>query len=344
MTSRTRTRLAEGIYRDRFGLAATVKVRGVQRERRWPSDTSLDVLRSWRVQMRAELDADREQIDYLRPRGTLVGDLPQYLKLIAGRVGFAADRSHLRSWLPLVGAKRRSDINRLDVQRAIAAWAADGKSPRTLRHRRRVLRELYCALDGPSAKPPTTGVKIPRIPDPNPTPVARSIIEKVAKSLKRGRRHTKGYGSDSDVTYARFLVRATTGQRPAQIMRATRDDVDLLGRIWWVRPAKAGRPIPFPLNGEMVRAWRTFIAAKAWGKFDTRSFSKTLRRHGWPANIRPYTLRHTFAIDHLLKGTTLEAVQGLLGHKSIDTTRKHYAPVLLALLRKSLSRRQLKLA
>ena len=36
-----RTRVAEGVYKDRYGLAATVKVHGVQREIRFPPDTSL---------------------------------------------------------------------------------------------------------------------------------------------------------------------------------------------------------------------------------------------------------------------------------------------------------------
>ncbi len=115
-------------------------------------------------------------------------------------------------------------------------------------------------------------------------------------------------------------------------------------RIWFVRPAKGGLAIPLPLDPGMVRAWKVFIQAKAWGPFDARSFGETIRRHGWPKGVRPYNLRHTFAIDHLLAGTSLSNLQGLLGHAQIETTRKHYAPVLLALLRKTVGRRKLKLA
>jgi len=59
--------------------------------------------------------------------------------------------------------------------------------------------------------------------------------------------------------------------------------------------------------------------------------------------VRPNNLRHTFAIDHLFAGTPLGDVQGFLGHRQIETTRKFYAPILVARLRKSIGRRKLKL-
>jgi len=176
----------------------------------------------------------------------------------------------------------------------------------------------------------------------------------VAASLKRGTTGQKRHGPKRTLALvhyaepakarARFLVRATTGQRPSQIMRAQPADVDVKRRIWFVRAGKGGHAIPLPLTRDMVRAWQAFASADAWGPFDTRSFSKTIRRHGWPKGVRPYSLRHTFAIDHLLAGTSIGDLQGLLGHAQIETTRKHYAPVLLALLKKTVGKRKLRLA
>jgi integrase len=346
--ARKRRRLAEGIYADAYGIAAVVTVKTLRRERRFLPDEPLDRIEHWRVQTRAELDAEIEEAkatgEPTPERGTFAKDLPRYLKQITGRVSYAADRSHLRAWLPFIGSMNRRDIKPTHVARAFAAWLEAGKSPRTIRHRRRVLRELYQALDGAHARPPIRGVKLPRIPDPHPTPVPLALIRRVAKSLKAGKRHKKGYGSDSDKTYARFLVRATTGQRPSQIMRAERADVDLRRRIWFVRAGKGGTQVPLPLNADMVAAWHTFIKVEAWGPFDARSFAKTLRRHGWPKDVRPYNLRHTFAIDLLLKGADLGDVQGLLGHRQIETTRKFYGPILVARLRKVGATRHLKLA
>lgn len=341
MTPR-RTRIAEGVYRDRWGLAATVKVGRVQRERRFPSDESLDRIKSWQIQTRAELDGEKG--DKPAPtRGTFADDVPRYLKQIAGRVSYKSDRSHLAAWIPLVGTMKRTAIKPAHVRVAIATWQSSKKSARTIRHRARVLRELYQTLDGAHAKPPLKGVRLPRPDDPHPTPVPLALIRKVAKSLKAGKRHAKGYGGDSDRCYARFLVRATTGQRPSQIMRATPADVDLKRKVWFVHAGKRGFAIPLPLNAEMIRAWKTFAKAKAWGTFDTRSFSKTIQRHGWPKGTRPYALRHTFAIDLLRGGADLGDVQGLLGHRQIDTTRRFYAPVLLSRLKHASAKRDLKL-
>ncbi len=315
-------------------------------------------MQRWRLRTSAELGedaADAAAIDEPVPaRGTFAHDVPRRLTQLEGRASFASDRSHLRAWLPFVGPLKRTVIRASHIRAAFIAWSAAGKSPRTIRHRRRVLRELYQGLDGAHARPPLKGVKVPKPEDPHPTPVPLVTIQRVAASLKRGKTGKKRHGPTRTLAFtryaepakarARFLVRATTGQRPSQIMRAKPADVDLVRRIWFVRAGKGGHGIPLPLTPDMVRAWKAFASADAWGPFDSRSFAKTLRRHGWPKGIRPYNLRHTFAIDHLLAGTSIGDLQGLLGHRQIETTRKFYGPVLLALLKKTVGRRTLKLA
>jgi len=358
MKTRRRVRIARGIYRDQYGVAATVKVGRIQREQRFAPDTPLETMKGWQARTRADLMEDRDEtraIDEPVPeRGTFASDLPRRLKQIEGRASYKSDRSHLSAWLPFIGPLKRTNIRPSHVRAAFSAWLTAGKSARTIRHRRRVLRELYQALDGAHARPPLKGVKVPKPEDPHPTPVPIDTIRKVAASLKKGKTGEKRHGPKRTLALvkyaepakarARFLVRATTGQRPSQIMRATRADVDLKRRIWFVRAGKGGHAIPLPLTRDMVHAWKAFASADAWGAFDSRSFSKTLRRHGWPTGVRPYNLRHTFAIDHLLAGTSIGDLQGLLGHRQIETTRKHYAPVLLALLTKTVGRRKLKLA
>lgn len=347
MSRGARTRIATGIYSDQYGVSVVVKHRGERREERFAPDTPMSELERHRARMRTDLledQAERAPDDPEPARGTFAADIPRYLKQIAGRVAFKSDRSHLRAWIPIIGSMRRAAVKASHVREAIAAWQSAGTSARTIRHRRRVLRELYQALDGINAKPPTRGVKTPRPPDPHPVPIAYKDIRRVARSLRKGKRHARGYGSDSDKGYARFLVRATTGQRPSQIMRAQPADVDLKRKIWWVRPGKGGNMIPLPLDAEMVKAWKIFMKADAWGLFDARSFSKLLRRHGWPAGVRPYNLRHTFAIDLLLHGADISDVAGFLGHKDSSTTRRHYTGVVLARLRKIAAKRNRRIA
>lgn len=333
-----RTRIAEGVWQDKYGLAATVKVGLVQREQRFAADQSLDVIQAWRSRTRADLLEDREERGDDAPivRGMFADDLPRRLKQIEDKARFKSDRSHLKAWIPALGKFFRSTIRPAHLQAAIDGWLKAGKSARTIRHRVRVLRELYKGLDGAHARPPVKGLTLPQIGKPHPIAVSWKTVQRVAKSLKKGKRHEGGFGGDSDKAYARFLVRATTGQRPAQIMRATREDIDLKRRLWYVRSAKGGNAIALPLDDEMIKAWKAFIAAGAWGTFNTRSFSHTIRRHGWPKGLRPYVLRSTFAIDMILGGADLGDVQAALGHRQIETTRAHYASIQLARMRKAL--------
>jgi len=124
------------------------------------------------------------------------------------------------------------------------------------------------------------------------------------------------------------MVLAATGKRPSEVMRAEPGDVDLARRIWRVRDGKGGWSAGLWLNDDMLAAWTLFAAARAWGTFDVSSFDRTLRGAGWPADVRPYNLRHAFGIALSEQGEDLADIQAMMGHKRIATTRLHYVPVL----------------
>lgn len=56
---------------------------------------------------------------------------------------------------------------------------------------------------------------------------------------------------------------------------------------------------------------------------------EVFREAGMPEG-HPHQLRDTFAVDLLTKGVPIEEVSKLLGHRSIKTTEKHYAPWIKA--------------
>jgi len=310
--AKRRTRIAEGVYRDAWGLAATVKVGRVQREQRFPDGTELGLIQSWRTRTRAELDEERE--DEPRPvRGTVRQEAARYLERHGTR-----DACHLRAWFQRFGDVLLYQIRKAAVQDQVDTWKGSNVAARTIRHRLRLLRALY------RTPPRALGrLRLPKNPPGRPIAVPLETIRNVAARLA---------ASHAVKTRARFLIRAITGQRPAQIGRATPEDIDLGRRLWFVRSAKGGNPIPFPLNDEAVRAWQLFSAANAWGLFSTKKHAAKLRAMGWPKGLRPMALRSTLAIDLLLNGADLGDVQGLLGHTQIETTRRHYAPVLVARL------------
>jgi integrase len=104
-------------------------------------------------------------------------------------------------------------------------------------------------------------------------------------------------------------------------------DLDLARRLWIVRSAKLEPAHTITLTAEMVKAWQVFIAAAAFGAYDTTLHANRLHRAGWPHGVRPYNVRHTLMADALALGVDLGDVQGLAGHTSPETTRTFYGPL-----------------
>jgi integrase len=333
-------RVDRGIYRDAIGFAIKVQVRGVRQEVRFPPDTALETLQQQRDQLRADL----HNVSPLLERGTLAHDAERYLKQIAGRPGFKADRSHLRAWLDRLGPKHRSRITPADIRLALADWRTKGThlggrgkrarravdapaSLKTLKERYRVLKHLYRTLDGPKAKTPLDDVPQPKPAAPTPIGVHLSVVRRVARALYRRCKGTIKISPERQ-DYARFLLLVTSGQRPAQVMRAQLEDFHLQESYWVVRGAKGGPSHAIHLNREMRMAARTFMQTKAFGKYDDKALLALVRSNGWPIDIPLYNARHSLVMDAIQRGADLGDIQALLGHASIETTRRFYGPIL----------------
>lgn len=348
MARGTRIRLEDGIYRDAIGLSAVVSVQRQTKEKRFDAQRDLQDLRIWRANTTAIL---LKRARLTSDHGTLARDFAKYLRSRKGRPSYTSDRSHAKPWILTFGRRKRHQLTRQDALTLVATWVTAGVAPRTLRHRVRVCREMFEYFD-PEGTHPLKKLKLPRPARIAAMPVDHDLIAGVGQSLASGLTRRQACGPRKTMTmihrakpaktFGRYLVYATCGQRPAQIGSAEPEDVSLERKLWFIRPAKGGDPIVLPLNDDMVFAWEVFMGVNGWGRFNTSSFAKTLRRHGWPVGVDPYRMRHTFAIDLLLKKVPLETLQGLLGHLNIQTTRI-YAPVLLALSQEAIGLRSLNL-
>jgi integrase len=315
-----RTTVAKGIYRDAYGYQLRWRDRGVPRQKRFPLDTPLDHLKEFR---KARLQRAKQQRE-LHGNGSFVRDAVRFLKTRRRLPSFEADRSHLRPWIHRFRRMSRWAVTPDQVRRALQEWAALGYSTRTLRHRLRMLRALYQALDPGVVDIPTAGVKAPK---GKPSPIQRRPRQLRLQEMP-------GIGRLRDAkTRARFLVLATTGMRPAQLKRALALDISLDERLWIVQPAKGDKGTVIYLNDDMLRATQLFIAAKAWGWFDGRSFVKTLHRNGWPKGLRVYNVRHAVGQTLRRRGAELGDVADHLGHRSLATTRQFYVEPELARLK-----------
>jgi integrase len=324
-----RVRLAKGIYRDKSGIAATVAIgtgpAKVQREKRYPFDTPLKTIKQWQLDTAAEL---REDIGVAK-RGTLKADATRYLRLAAYLKNPSGVRWEVNLWVARLGHLHRNQITPAHVLEARVAWLEQGLAPKSVNHLVARLRRIYRTLDATPQrkKPPSpcdTIADLPVIDAPSTAPDA-ALLVRVLRKLEEGER--KGTLREAK-TRARFLVIATTGKRPSEVMRTEPEDVDLELRTWRVRNGKGGWGPGIYLNDDMLAAWRVFIAADAWGAFNTGSYGRVLRTAGWPAGLRPYNLRHAVGQAMQAAGVDLSDIQAHYGHKHISTTRRHYVPIL----------------
>jgi integrase len=320
----TRKRIGAGIRRDRYGLAARVKVgsgaAAVEREKRFPADTPFKKIRDWQESMRGELRAVQSRPASIA-RGTFEADAQVYLAQVKHLASYKSRVCEVDAWTALYGRLKRSQVTSEHVRKARATWAVDQYAVKTINNRVQTLRHLYHLLDGDGSASPADGVKPVPVPASPKVLVSAQTFRTVAANL-------------SDVkTRARFMVIASTGVRPSELKRAERGDVDLDRRVWVVRTGKGGSPRAFWLNDDMHAAVSAFVEADAWGHFDGSDYAKELYAAGWPKDIRPYQARHSVALELGERGIDLADVSAVLGHTDIVTTRRHYAPVLSSRLK-----------
>lgn len=307
----TRITIATGIYRDTRSLRAIVAIAAGRKEKRFPLGTSLKLIQRWRNTMRVKLET-------LHPskragaigRGTFSADAARYLKTLAIS-SWKSRRSELRAWEKRVGKVKRSGVSEDHVKAAIKAWTDAGVPPKTIVNRLRALSAMYHAIDGPHAWVPSADVPKPKVPKRTPLYVPVETLRAVELALRAG----------DPKTHARYMVLIATAARPVFVKRATPADVDLEHRLWNVQAAKDGDPLVIWLNDDMQAAWRQFIAANAWGPFNSTEYAKALRAAGWPPEVPPYNAKHSFGQDLADLGLSRETIADWYGHTNPETTK-----------------------
>jgi hypothetical protein len=259
MGRRGKRKTLANIYEDKTGRAGIwYDAAGKAHEARYPPNAQIADIRDDLLLRRAEATASGSAFTY---PGTLSAAVNEWEPLEKGLVSWRERRAELRAWCRAeVHGERVGDFLVAEVTERIARivisqWAVAGVAPKTIRNRLWSLRHLYKVTLGQKAPTPVDDIR---------RPPKTKTIPGILRDAK---------------TRARFMVRASTGRRPAEIMRAQPGDVDLELRTWRVRDAKGGwTPSPLPLNEDMVEAWRVFIEADAWGDFNTGSMAEVLSR------------------------------------------------------------------
>lgn len=141
--------------------------------------------------------------------------------------------------------------------------------------------------------------------------------------------------------YALFALFLDTGVRPSEAFGLVPGDINLATREVRVRAdlAKTGLPRLLPLSDVTVAALDDFLAVRPpeWGANDvifTSVFGRALNKDSWgdvlekyskrlDCKIRGYDLRHLFALAFLRRGGNAFALQRIMGHRSMDMTRRY---------------------
>ena len=326
--ARTRKRVAKGVYSDRYGWAATVKVDGRQRERRFPRNTPVKTIRRWQDETPAALRTLPRNAKH-----TLAADAERYLKQVDGQVvGIAARRHHIETWFKRFGhlqtLQLAHHLNALNEQ--MREWRKR-YSASTCKHRRTALTHLVKVLYGQGAAVALSDLV--RFPPGRPKArwLEREHITDVLHELEPGRRMT-----------ARLQMLHYTGMRPAQLGRLEAENFRLDDDIphVLVPAAKGGEPAAIPLSADGIEAAREFMALKAYGPVDTTRANVLLRKAARQAG-RPgfttYQIRHSFATALRRSGADLADIQSLYGHTNAKTTAI-YAPEQLEKQREAVER------
>lgn len=333
-----RRRVAEGVYRDRYSLTATVKVgrapNALSREHAFPDDTPIEEILRWREKTRVEL---RE----LRPttrRGSLEADVRLYLERVKKRpASWKSKRSELRAWCAVrgLGSRPRHAIQPKDIDRAIATWREEDVSLKTILNRCRTLHHLYVTLaEDKRARTPLDNVDVPRPPKRKPQEVDVRVIARVEKNLRR---------AGDPFVHAFYMVVASTGLRNSQVNRVlqTLTAQDVRRRIVFVEGAKGGEPIPLVLNRDQVVAFDALLRARIpidhsdrFREMDATKYARAVRAAGWPKGVRPYNARHAVGIALAELGAEDADIQAQLGHSDLSMVRRHYTGVRLSKMKR----------
>ena len=318
--ARRRVRVAEGIYKDRHGLAATVKANGVQREVRFPHGTPLRTIRAKRDELRASLRT--------LPAGgrhTLNHDAGRYLDQVESTlISFGDRRRDLIAWLPRFGHLRTTALpaHLPPLNAQLHEWRRT-LAASTCNHRRHALTNLVRVLYGRRASFDLLDLVRFAPPPPKPRWVDRGHIAAVLAEVPAG-----------SLTRVRLDLMHWTGMRPSQMGRLRAEDFRLDEPIPYVAVprGKGGRIAAVPLVPEGVAAARAFLDAEAFGPWPRSSVNRALagaaRRAGRPV-FTTYQIRHSFAAGLRRAGTDVADIQDLYGHTRPETTMI-YAPPELA--------------
>lgn len=196
----------------------------------------------------------------------------------------------------------------------------------------------YCVRAGWLKDNPAVGIRPPLIQDCPTMPFTKQEMAAILAACERypQNRSAKAIGNAARLR-AFALAMRYTGLRIRDVVQLSELKVEP-GRVFLYQQ-KTGEPVYVPIPKSVEAAireapgrtsetyffWSGEGLAKSCVSDWQRAFRKLFRLAGIRAG-KPHRFRDTFAVELLLSGVSMEDVSILLGHTSIKTTQKSYAP------------------
>lgn len=221
------------------------------------------------------------------------------------------------------------------LRRAVLEYLAAPVAPATRNLRIAYLRSFFrwCVEEGHLPEDPTAGVCKARTEEKVrhiTLEEVKRILEQIDCTIWAGLRD-----------YCLIVLLLDTGIRPREALRLLPQDINLEAREVYVRAtvAKTRKPRTLIISPHVAQLLARFLAVRPSDWEDdvpvfatetghamepdwwARRFKKYCQKAGVEAT--PYALRHTFAIEFLRAGSDPFALQRILGHTTLDMTRRY---------------------
>lgn len=223
-----------------------------------------------------------------------------------------------------------------DVRKIREGWKL---APITMQKRLEMLRSFFrfCMDSAWTDKNPAHSIKLPVARFKPTMPFTDADMEKILWAADTVREiHPKMRAGIEKKVKALILLMRYSGIRISDAVAMKPERIDRKGRLFLYQ-AKTGHPVQIPLGPIVLSALKDcdegnpyyFYSGVGTLKTQITNWQAILKKIFVIAGIpkgHAHQFRDSLAVDLLGRGVDIQTVSAILGHSSIRTTEKHYAP------------------
>ena len=232
--------------------------------------------------------------------------------------------------------KSIDDIDRKHVTDFMFKQKKDGLSAKSITRSLAAIKMFHRFLvrESLTKEDPTDLVETPKIWKSVPDVLSTSEVESMIQAAK-------GRNWQAIRDYAILELFYASGMRVSEMVNLTLDQINLDGGyVRCIGKGNKERVVPIgrraqeavekycdKVRGKLIKGEETMVLflSRLGKKISRQSFWKIVKKYKTKANIqkeiKPHTLRHSFATHLLEHGADLRSVQEMLGHADISTTQ-----------------------